>query len=87
MIAATADEHAQVLPQDLDEDRRWIFRVEGHRRRIVDGHHVGRDPHLGEQFAHNLFGDFLFGFVDAVDVARALGYLRSRPFAGRRPPG
>src|SRR5687768_6000238 len=87
MIAAAADEHAQVLPQDLDEDRRRIFRVERHCRRVIDGHHVGRDPHMLEQLAHDLLGDFLLGLVDPVDVAHAFGHGSTGPLAGRRPAG
>src|SRR5918997_875230 len=78
MIAAAADEHAQVLPQDLDEYGRRIFRVERHGRGIVDGDHVCRDPHLPEQLAHNLLGDLLLGFVDTLDVAHAFGHGYAR---------
>ena len=56
--------------------------IERHRRRIVDGDHVGRDPHLREQLAHDLLGDLLLGFVDPVDVARAFGHRRREAVRG-----
>src|SRR5918997_6127295 len=87
MIAAATDEHTQVLPQDFDKDRRRIFRVERHRRRVIDGHHVGRDPHVRQQLAHDLLGDLLLGFVNPVDVAYPYGHRWTRAFAGWRPTG
>jgi hypothetical protein len=87
MIAAAADEHTQVVPQDLDENGRRIFRVERHGRRIVDGDHVGHDPHLPEQLAHDLLGDLLLGFIDTFDVTRPFGRGYARTLAGGSPTG
>src|SRR4051812_38059272 len=89
MIASPSDQHPQVLAQNVDKDRRWVGRVERHRRWVVDGDNVRLDAHEIEQLAHDLFGGFLLSFVDAIEIARSLGH-RPGPLPGwcaptRRP--
>jgi hypothetical protein len=87
VLAAAADQHPEVLAEDVDEDRRRLGRLDRHRGRIVDGQHLGPDAHLPEQLADDLLGDALVLLVDpVVRAGHPLGAGR-RAAAGRAVAG
>lgn len=68
VIASAADQHTQILPEDINEDRLRFVGAESDGRWIVDGHDLGPYTHVTEQLAHDILGDLLVCGIDSFGI-------------------